>query len=249
MASWSTNRSNVARHTNGPNGTVFDGQFTATGPVQPAPAGGGKPPAVVGQFTGTLNSAGQGQQNTQQVTMPAAFQQATCQVVNSVLRLPINDRGRVLITAQPTASQATTNQPDHRSFRARRFASWAARRSFSAAARCLIAACRAITQLSTTPASPCSNENPALHAGLVDQRRQTLLLLFPSDQRTRCHVTPFDGAVIASLDTPAKAAGIICRRVARLPPHRDSLRPRVTVTRVCRPRACEDLEPPPRTRP
>jgi hypothetical protein len=43
--------------------------------------------AVVGQLTGTLNSPGQGQQNGQQVTMPAAFQQATCQVLNSVLRI------------------------------------------------------------------------------------------------------------------------------------------------------------------
>lgn len=75
-------------HGKGANGTVFDGQFTATGPVQAGP-GGNQPLAVVGQLTGTLKTAGQGQQNAQQVdqqvTMPAAIQQATCQVLNLVL--------------------------------------------------------------------------------------------------------------------------------------------------------------------
>ena len=51
------------------------------------------------------------------------------------------------------------------------------------------------------PGFPVQHENPALLGGLVDQRRQTLLLLLPSDQRTRCHVTPFGGAVMARLDT------------------------------------------------
>jgi hypothetical protein len=74
-------------HGKGANGTVFDGQFTATGPVQAGT--GGQPLAVVGQLTGTLKTAGQGQRNAQQVnqqvTMPAAIQQATCQVLNLIL--------------------------------------------------------------------------------------------------------------------------------------------------------------------
>jgi len=72
----------------GPNGVVFNGQFTAASarPDATAPKGA----AVVGQLTGTLKSPGQGQQNAQtvdqQVAMPLAdIQQATCEVLTLVL--------------------------------------------------------------------------------------------------------------------------------------------------------------------
>src|SRR5262245_58266940 len=77
----------------GPNGVVFNGQFTANSATTMAdPTNPEKQiPAVVGQLTGTLKGGalGQGQQSAQQVeeqiTLPAAIQQASCQVLNLVL--------------------------------------------------------------------------------------------------------------------------------------------------------------------